>query len=145
MSGHCPFMTLNCLLSTGFPLDFPFMSFSRFPHFPCMSRSFVASHFPTSPVVPIGFLVLCFPFIPPALPLFAFLSLSCPFQFSFHFPLLSCHVDFLFPPLISLHFFAFPLCSPVCPKKKLGFSFVFARTSTNTEFSQIFDKRRQEA
>ena len=86
-------------------------------HFPCMCRSCVASHFPTSPVVPIGFLVLCFPFIPPALPLFSFLSLSCPF----HFPLLSCHVDFLFPPLISLHFLAFPLCSPVFPANKTRF------------------------
>ena len=66
-------------------------------HFPCMSRSFVASHFPTSPVVPIGFLVLCFPFIPPALALF------CLFHVSFSSPLFPFIVDFLFLPLISLH------------------------------------------
>ena len=89
-----------------------------------MSRSFVASHFPTSPVAPIGFLVLCFPFIPPALPLFSFLSPCVPFSsplFPFHVPLLSCHVDFLFPPLISLHFLAFPLCSPRFPAKNVVF------------------------
>ena len=62
-----------------------------------MSRSFVASHFPTSPVVPIGFLVLCF-----------FMFLSVPLCFPF----------LLFPPLISLHFLAFPLCSPVFSAKK---------------------------
>ena len=73
-----------------------------------MSRSCVASHVPTSPVVPIGFLVLCFPFIPPALPLFSFLSLSCPFQLC-RLPISSPHF---------LHFLAFPLCSPVFPAKK---------------------------
>ena len=86
------------------------LSFSRYVRFifHACPVFFVASHFPTSAVVLIGCLVLCFPFIPPALPLFSFLSLSGPFQvpfsFPFHFPLLSCHVDFLFPPLISLHF-----------------------------------------
>ena len=30
-------------------------------------------------------------------------------------------MDFLFPPLISLHFLAFPLCSPVIPAKTLFF------------------------
>ena len=43
--------------------SWPFHSFHRL-HFPCLSRSFVASHFLTSPVVPIGFLVLCFRFCP---------------------------------------------------------------------------------
>ena len=77
MSRSCPFHSFQL------PLHVPDI-FSVCPlHFPCMSRSCVASHFPTSPVVPIGFLVLCFPFIPPALPLFSFLSLSCPFQFPF--------------------------------------------------------------
>ena len=130
MSGHGPCMTRNCHLTTGFPLDFPFMSFSRVPccpgpvcpvhavqpppfHVPdivpCMSRSFVASHFPTSPVVPIGFLVRCFPFLPPALPLFSFLSLACPFQF----PLvsLSCPAAFLSCrlPISSPHFLRSPI------------------------------------
>ena len=114
MSWSCPFRSFQL------PLHVPVI-FSVCPlYFPCMSRSFVASHFPTSPAVPIGFLVRCFPFIPPALPLFSFLSLSRPL-FPFHFPLLSCHVDFLFPPLISLHFLAFPLCSPVFPAKKHSF------------------------
>ena len=80
-----------------------------------MSRSCVASHFPTSPVVPIGFLVICFPFIPPALPLFSFLSLSCPFQFPFvslSFPVafLSCRLLISSP-----HFLALPCISPLLP------------------------------
>ena len=142
MSWSCPFQSFQL------PLHVPVI-FSVCPlHFPCMSRSFVASHFPTSPVVPIGFLVLCFPFIPPALPLFPFLSLSCPFQFPlfpYHFPLLSCHVDVLFPPLISLHFLAFPLCSPVFPAQKHGFFPAFSqRGRQKTQFFQIFGKRRQE-
>ena len=41
---------------------------------------------------------------------------------------------------------ALPLCSPVFPAKKHGFSSVFAkRTSKNIEFFQIFGKRMQEA
>ena len=41
---------------------------------------------------------------------------------------------------------ALPLCSPVYPAKKHGFSSVFAkRTSKNIEFFQIFGKRMQEA
>ena len=95
-------------------------------YFPRMSHSFVASHFPTSPIVPIGFLVLCFPFIPPALPLFSFLSLACPFQFPFvslSFPaaFLSCRL-----PVSS------PCISPLLPnisRKKHGFSSVFAEFS----------------
>ena len=115
MCWSCPFHAFQL------PLHVPDI-FSVCPlHFPCMSRSFVASHFPTSPVVPIGFLVLCFPFIPPALPLFSFLSLSCPLQFLFFSSLLSCHVDCLFPPLISLHFLAFFLCSPICAAKNTVF------------------------
>ena len=140
MSWSCSFHSFQL------PLHVPVI-FSVCPlHFPCMSRSFVASHFPTSPVVPIGFRVLCFPFIFPALPLFSFLSLSCLFQFPFvsvSFPLafLSCRL----PPLISLHFLAFPLCPPVFPTKKHASSSVFTkRTATNTEFFQIFGKRRQE-
>ena len=111
-------------------MSLPFLStppscpviFSECPlHFPCMSRSFVARHFPTSPVVPIGFLVLCFPFILPALPLFSLLSLSCPFQFPFvslSFPVafLSCRL-----PISSPHFLAlsciFPLLLSISRKK----------------------------
>ena len=128
MSGSCPFHSFQL------PLHAPVM-FSVCPlHFPCMFRSFVASHFPTSPVVSIGFLVLWFPFIPPALPLFSFLSLSCPFQFPFCFRFI-CPC---FPPLISLHFLAFPLCSPAFSRKqKHRVSSVFAqRMSNNTEFFQ---------
>ena len=108
MFWSCPFHAFQL------PLPVPDV-FSVCPlHFPCVSRSFVASHFPTSPVVPIGFLVLCFPFIPPALPLFSFLSLACPFQFPFvslSFPaaFLSCQL-----PISSPHF----LCSSIFPAKK---------------------------
>ena len=122
------------------PFNPRFMSltFSRSLHLPCMSRSFVASHFPTSPVVPIGLLVLCFPFLPPALPLFSCLSLACPFQFPF--VSLSCPAAFLSCRLLiaSPHFLALPCISPLLPN-------IFAiRTSKNTEFFQIFSKRRQE-
>ena len=130
MSWSCPFHSFQL------PLHVPVI-FSVCPlHFSCVPRSFVASHFSTSPVVSIGVLVLCFPFIPPALP-FSFLSLSCPFHvpfssplFPFHLPLLSCHVDFLFPPLISLHFLAFPLCSPVFSRTTQVFSSAFAQRMT---------------
>ena len=138
MSWSCPFHA--CQL----PLHVPDI-FSVCPlHFPCMSRSFVASHFPTFPVVLIGFLVLCFPFIPPALPLFSFLSLACPFQFPFvslsvPAAFLSCRL-----PISSPHFLALPCISPLLPnisRKKHGFSSVFAiRTSNNTEFSRFSAK-----
>ena len=109
MSWSCPFHSFQL------PLHVPVIFLVCPLHFPCVSRSFVASQFPTSPVVPIGCLVLCFPFIPPALPLFSFLSLSCPFQFPFvslSFPV--AFLSFRLPifSLISLHFLAFPLCSP---------------------------------
>ena len=81
------------------PLQVPDI-FSVCPlHFPCMFRSFVASHFPTSPVVLIGVLVLRFPLSPPALSLFSFLSRACPFQFPF--VSLSFPADFLALPCIS--------------------------------------------
>ena len=105
MSWSCPFHSFQL------PFHVPVI-FSVCPlHCPCMSRSFVASHFPTSPVVPIGFLVLCFSFIPPALPLFAFRSLSCPVQFPF-------------VSLSSPHFLALPCISPLLPsisRKQHGF------------------------
>ena len=113
-------------------------------HFPCMSRSFVASNFPTSPVVPIGFLVLCFPFIPPALPLLSFLSLACPLSsplFPFHFPLLSCHVDISFP-----HFLALPCISPLLPnisRKKIQ-RFCNQDVQKHRVFPDFRQKKRQE-
>ena len=134
-------MPFNC------PLQVPDI-FSVCPlHFPCMPRSFVASHVPTSPsclLVSLCFVSLSFPLHSPC---FHFCPVHVPFSsplFPFHFPLLSCHVDFLFPLLISLHFLAFPLCSTIFPAKNT-FSSVFAiRTSKNTECFQIFGKRRQE-
>ena len=118
MSWSCPFHAIQP------PLHVPDI-FSVCPlHLPCMSRSFVASHFPTSPVV-LGFLVLCFLSFPLHSPCFHFCPLHVPFSsplFPFHVPLLSCHVDFLFPPLISL---ALPCISPLLPNisstKKHGF------------------------
>ena len=116
------------------PLHVPVI-FSVGPlHFPCMSRSFVASHFPTLLVVSIGFLVLCFPFIPPALPLFSFLSLSRPFQFPFvslSFPLafFSCRL-----PISSPHFLALPCISPLLPsisRKKTRFFHRFRKEDVN--------------
>ena len=124
--------------------------------FPCMSRSFIASHLATSPFVSFGLLVLCFPFIPPALPLFSFLSPSCPFRFplvsrSFPLPFLSCRLPApcmslhfpLFPPLMSLHFLAFPLRSPISFRKSTVFP-TLSQKCQNTEFSQILGKRRKE-
>ena len=108
------------------------LSFSRCVRF--IFRSFVASQLPTSPVVPIGCLVLCLPCILPALPLFSFLSLSFPAFLSCRLPISSPHL-------------ALPCISPVLPsfpQKEHSFSKRFAkRTSKNTEFFQIFGKRRK--
>ena len=104
------------------PFNSPFMSltFSRYVRFifhvcHVLSLRVISLHLPS----PIGFLVrfvsLSFPLHSPC---FHFCPLHVPFSsplFPFHFPLLSCHVDFLFPPLISLHFLAFPCCSPIFP------------------------------
>ena len=129
------------------PLHVPVI-FSVCPlHFPCMSRSFVASHFPTSPVVPIGCLVLGFPFIPPALHLFSFLSLSCPFQFPFvpfHFPLLFCHVDFPFLPSFSCTSLHFPFAPQHFPQNNAVFPAFSQRGRPTTQsVFQIFGKRRR--
>ena len=134
------------------PFNSPFMSlaFSRYVRFvfhvcPVLSLRVISLHLPSCRLVSLCFVSLSFPLHSPC---FHFCPLHVPFSsplFPFHFPLLSCHVDFLFPPLISLHFLAFPLCSPIFPAKKHGFSSVFTiRTSKNTEFFQIFGKRRQE-
>ena len=162
IAARCPGCLLTYWLCPWFPLHvlftFPMMSWSCPSHsfqlpLPCyfldMSASFSmyvpffrCQSFPN---------ILCFAFIPPALPLFSCLSLSCPFQFPlfpFHFPLLSCHVDFLFPPLLSLHFLAFPLCSQYFPQKKntkkARFSSVFAKRTSNKH--RVFpDVRQKEA
>ena len=81
--------------------------------------------------------VLCFPFIPPALPLFSFLSLSCPFQFPFlslSFPLCFPFISPLFPfhfpllsflscrlPISSPHFFALPCIYDLSQNGTIGF------------------------
>ena len=140
MSWPCPFHSFQL------PLHVPDI-FSVCPlHFPCMSRSFVASHFPTSPVVPIGFIALCFPVIPPALPSFSFLSLSCPFQFPFvslSFPVafLTCGL-----PISSPHFLALPCISPLLPsisRKKHCFSSIFAKRTSKKHrvFPDVLPKK----
>ena len=121
-------MSLSCLvIFRGCPWLVPFHSF-QFPlhvpvifsvcplHCPCMSLSFIASHFPTSPFVSFGFLVLCLPCSPPSLPLFSLLSPSCPFQF----PFMSLSVPLRFP-FIS---HCFPVMSTFCPLHVLAFPFI---------------------
>ena len=127
MSWSCPVHSFQL------PLHAPVI-FSVCPlHFPCLSRSFVASQLFTSPVVLIGCLVLCFLFLPPALPLFSSLSLSVPFCFPF--------ISRCFPVMST--FRALPCISPVLPSisHKNTFLSVFAqRTSKNTEFSRFSAK-----
>ena len=106
MSWSCPFHSFQLVIFSVCPL-----------HFPCMSRSFVASHLPSCRLVSLSFVSLSFPLHSPCFHVCPFyVPFSSPL-FLFHFPLLSCHFDFLFP-LISLHFLAFPLCSPVFPATK---------------------------
>ena len=104
------------------------------PFFRCESFPYISRRADWFPCALFPFPSPCTPFVFISVPC---MSLSVPSLFPFHVPLLSCHVDFLFPPLIPLHFLAFPLCSPIFPAKKHGFSSVFAiRTSKNTEFSR---------
>ena len=95
----------------------PFMSLVFPLHFPCMSLSFIASHFSTSPSCPLVSLFFVCPAVPPHSPCFhcplpvPFSSPSCPFQLpfvSFSFPLafLSCQLPV---PFMSLHFPLIPL------------------------------------
>ena len=153
MSGHCPCMTLSCYLTTGFLPSCPFhvshdvlvlslpcrstppfmsLTFSRYVRFIChvcpvLSLRVISLHLPSCRLVSLCFVSPCFHFCPLHVPF------SSPL-FPFHVPLLSCYVDFLLPPLISLHFPAFPLCSPIFPAKKHDFSSVFTiTTSKNTE------------
>ena len=119
------------------PFNSPFMSltFSRY----------VRVIFHVCPV-----LALCFPVIPPVLPSFSFLSLSCPFQFPFVSLSLSLSLSLIsrcFPdmwtsyflpsfPCTSLHF---PFAPQYFPQQTLFFSSIFAkRTSKNTAFFQMF-------
>ena len=131
-------------MSWSCPLNSPFMSltFSRYVRFifhvcPVLSLRVISLLLPSCRLVSLCFVSLSFP-----------LSLSCPFQFPFvslSFPVafLSCRL-----PISSPHFLALPCISPLLPnmcRTKHGFSSVFAiRTSKNTEFFQIFGKRRQE-
>ena len=129
------------------PFNSPFRSltFSRYVRLifhvcPVLSLRVISLHLPSCR----GVLVLRFPLIPPAIPLFSFLSLACPFRFPFvSAAFLSCRL-----PISSPHFLALPCISPLLPnisRRKRCFSSVFAtRTSKNTEFFQIFSKRGQE-
>ena len=122
MSWSCPFHSFQL------PLHVPVI-FSVCPlHFPCMSRSIVASHFPTSPAP------LVFVSVP-------FMSLSVPLCFpliSRCFPVMSASYFLPSFPCTSLHF---PSAPQYFPQKK---STVFPkRTSKNTVVFQ-FGKRRQE-
>ena len=134
MSRSCPCQSFQL------PLHVPDI-FSVCPcHFPCMSRSFVASHFPTSPVVPIGFIALCFPVIPPALVFISVTvtSLSVPLCFPF---ISRCFPD-MWTSYFLPYFLALPCSSPWLPSishKITVFSSVFAkRTSKNTAFFPDF-------
>ena len=132
-------------------LDFPFISFSRFPwcpgrvpsipfNSPFMSLSFsryvrfifhvcpvlslrvMSLHLPSCRLVSLSFVSLSFPLHSPC---FHFCPFHVPFSsplFPFHFPLLSCHVD-------SPHFLALPCIFPLLPS-----------ISQNTLFFQHFRK-----
>ena len=120
MSWSCPFHSFQL------PLHVPvFSRYVRFIFHVC--PVLLLSHFSTSPVVPIGFLVLCFPFMPPALPLLSFLSLSCPFQFPF--------VSLSFPPSFPCTSLHFPFAPQYFPQKNTVFP----------AFSQRGRQKRQES
>ena len=122
MSWSCPFHAIQP------PLHVPDI-FSVCPlHLPCMSRSFVASHFPTSPVV-LGFLVLCFLSFPLHSPCFHF----CPLHVPFSSPLFPCPAAFLSCrlPISSPHFTCTSLHFPSAPQ-------YFQQTNTGfPAFSQL--------
>ena len=139
MSGHCPFMTLNCHLTTGFPVDVRFI----FHVCPVLALQAISLHLPSRRLVPC--VSLSFPLHSPC---FHF----CPFHVPFSSPLFP-FISRCFPVMSTSyflpHFLALPCISSLLPNiscKKHWFSSVFAiRTSNNTEFFQIFGKRRQEA
>ena len=141
MSGHCPFMTLNCLLTTGFPLDFPcplhvsqhvlVLSpplLSTPPSCPCHFLGMSASF---SMYVPF-FRCQSFPYISCRCPcrLFPFDSLCTPLVF-ISVPFMSLSVPLCVPfispcfPVMSTSYFLpafpswhFPTCSPAFSSKK---------------------------
>ena len=148
------------MISWSCPLPFLSTPASCPCHFLSVSASFsmyvpfIASHFPASPLVSFGFLVLCFPFILPSLPLhFSSFPFQFPFvspSFPFHFLLLSCQFHFLSPacscilfyfpvmsPSFSLHF---PCIAPSFPSI-LVFN-VFARRRSTNSFYRFSAKTR---
>ena len=110
------------------PFNSPFMSlpFSWYVRFIChacpvLSLRVSSLHLPSCRLVALSFVSLSFPLHSAC---FHFCLFHVPFSsplFPFHFLLLSCHVDFLFPPLVSLYFLAFPLCSLAFPAKTTVF------------------------
>ena len=106
MSWSCPFHAVQPPLMS--------LTFSRYVRFifhvcPVLSSRVISLHLPSCRLVSLCVVSSCFPFLPPALPCFQF----CPSAF------LSCRLPI--SSLISLHFLAFPLCSPIFPAKKHGF------------------------
>ena len=126
-------------------MSLPFLSTP--PSCPChvlgMSASFsmcIRSYISRRVDFSLSFVSLSFPLRSPC---FHFCPCHVPFNsplFPFHFPLLSGHVDFLCPLLISLHFLAFPFAPQYFPARN-GFP---AFLPKHTEFFQMFSKRRQE-
>ena len=102
----------------------------------------ISLHLPSCRLVSLSLVSL---FIPSALPLFSFPSLSCPFHFPFCFPFISPR----FPVMSTSYFLpSFPCTSlhvPFAPQyfpARNFFSSDFAKKMSNdTEFFQIFGKR----
>ena len=109
---------LRCLSCPAFalhsPLHFLFLSPSC-PLHVCFIFHSCPLHFQSFPYISLHFL-----FLSPSCPFqFPFVYLSCPLAFlscRLLVPCMSLHVP-LFPPLLSLHFLAFPLRSPVFFRK----------------------------
>ena len=167
ISVHCPFMTpelrhwlsldfsfvsFSCLgIFRGCPRPVPFHSF-QFPlhvrvifsvcplHFPCVSLSFIASHFPTSPFVSSGFLLLCLPCSPPHSPCFHFFPLHVPSSSPsrpFQFPFVSLSFPLAFLPFCFLP--SFPGTSCIFP----SLPGIFPENNINTGFPTFSQKGYQ--
>ena len=141
MSGNCPFITMNCHLTAGFPLDFPFMSFSRFPSSwscpfhafqlplhvpeyvrfifhvcPVLSLRVISLHLPSCRIVS-----LLFPLHSPCCHFCALHVLSVPLCFPFIsrcFPVMSTSYVLPSCPCTSLHF---PFAPQYFPQKNTVF------------------------